>query len=83
MNKRRSNRSKWGLGLVILLLTLAFLMPATSASESPAHQKTELRIGCTILGLLATPLIAYGIYENLSAPRGKDRLLNGEFYTVV
>ncbi len=28
MNRGRSNRRKWGLGLVILLLTLGFLMPA-------------------------------------------------------
>ena len=42
--------------------------------------ETDLAIGCTILGLLATPLIAYGVYENLPSRRGKERLLNGEFY---
>jgi opacity protein-like surface antigen len=42
--------------------------------------ETNLAIGCTILGLLATPVIAYGIYENLPSRRGKERLLNGEFY---
>ena len=41
---------------------------------------SDLAIGCTILGLLATPLIAYGVYENLPSRRGKERLLNGEFY---
>jgi opacity protein-like surface antigen len=41
---------------------------------------TNLAIGCTILGLLATPMIAYGVYENLPSRRGKERLLNGEFY---
>jgi len=42
--------------------------------------QTNLAIGCTILGLLATPLIAYGVYENLPSRQGKERLLNGEFY---
>ena len=42
--------------------------------------QTDLAIGCTILGLLATPLIAYGVYENLPSRQGKERLLNGEFY---
>jgi len=41
---------------------------------------TDLAIGCTILGLLATPMIAYGVYENLPSRRGQERLLNGEFY---
>jgi opacity protein-like surface antigen len=41
---------------------------------------TNLAVGCTILGLLATPLIGYGVYENLPSRRGKERLLNGEFY---
>jgi opacity protein-like surface antigen len=42
---------------------------------------TNLAIGCTILGLLATPVIAYGVYENLRSRRSKERLLNGEFYS--
>jgi opacity protein-like surface antigen len=66
-----------GPGVVILLLTLGFLMPAPTPALA---LKTDLAIGCTILGLLATPVIAYGIYENLPSRRGKERLLNGEFY---
>jgi opacity protein-like surface antigen len=77
MHRGRSNRSKWGLGLVIGLLTLGFLMPAPTPVLA---LETNLAIGCTILGLLATPVIAYGIYENLPSRRGKERLLNGEFY---
>jgi opacity protein-like surface antigen len=77
MNGGRSNRRKWGLGLVIILLTLGFLMPAPTPVMA---LNTNLAIGCTILGLLATPVIAYGVYENLPSRRGKERLLNGEFY---
>ena len=63
--------------VVILLLTVGFLMPAPTPVMA---LQTDLAIGCTILGLLATPLIAYGVYENLPSRRGKERLLNGEFY---
>ncbi len=77
MNGRRSNRRKWGPGFVILLLTLGFLMPAPAPALA---LNVDLAIGCTILGLLATPMIAYGVYENLPSRRGKERLLNGEFY---
>ncbi|MDP1761131.1 MAG: hypothetical protein Q8L43_02820, partial [Deltaproteobacteria bacterium] len=77
MHRGRNNRRKWGLGFVILLLTLAFLMPAPTPVMA---LNTNLAIGCTILGLLATPMIAYGVYENLPSRRGQERLLNGEFY---
>jgi opacity protein-like surface antigen len=63
--------------VVILLLTLGFLMPAPTPVLA---LNTNLAIGCTILGLLATPMIAYGVYENLPSRAGKERLLNGEFY---
>ncbi len=77
MHGGRSNRRKWGLGLVIILLTLGFLMP----SPTPVMAlNTNLAIGCTILGLLTTPLIAYGVYENLPSRRDKERLIKGEFY---
>ena len=77
MNGGRSKRRKWGLMVVILLLTVGFLLPAPTPVMA---LETDLAIGCTILGLLATPLIAYGVYENLPSRRGKERLLNGEFY---
>ena len=77
MNGGRSNRRKWGLRFVILLLTAGFLMPAPTPVMA---LQTNLAIGCTILGLLTTPLIAYGVYENLPSRCGKERLLNGEFY---
>jgi opacity protein-like surface antigen len=77
MNGGRSNRRKWGLRFVILLLTVGFLIPAPTPVLA---LNTNLAIGCTILGLLATPVIAYGVYENLPSRRGKERLLNGEWY---
>ena len=77
MNGGRSKRRKWGLRFVILLLTVGFLIPAPTPVMA---LNTNLAIGCTILGLLATPVIAYGVYENLPSRRGKERLLNGEFY---
>jgi opacity protein-like surface antigen len=72
-----SKRRKWGLRFVILLLTVGFLIPASTPAVA---LNTNLAIGCTILGLLATPVIAYGVYENLPSRRGKERLLNGEWY---
>ena len=43
--------------------------------------QTDLAIGCTILGLLATPLIVYGVYENAPlATVARSGYLNGEFY---
>ena len=77
MNGDRSKRRKWRIGFVILLLIVGFLMPAPTPVMA---LQTNLAIGCTILGLLATPLIAYGVYENLPSRQGKERLLNGEFY---
>ncbi len=77
MNGGRSKHRRWGLRFAILLLTVAFLVPAPTPVMA---LQTNLAIGCTILGLLATPLIAYGVYENLPSRQGKERLLNGEFY---
>ena len=78
MNGGRNKRWKWGLRFgIIILLTLGFLMPAPAPVMA---LNTNLAIGCTILGLLATPMIAYGVYEHLPSRRGQERLLNGEFY---
>jgi opacity protein-like surface antigen len=68
-------RSKWYLGLVIALITVGFLMPAPALALN-----ADLAIGCSILGVITTPLIAYGIWENLPQNQGKERLLKGEFY---
>jgi opacity protein-like surface antigen len=78
MHARRGNRRTWRLRVFILLLTIGFLIPAPTPVMA---LQTDLAIGCTILGLLATPLIAYGVYENLPSRQGKERLLNGEFYS--
>ena len=77
MHRGRSIRRKWGLGLVILLLTLGFLMPA----PIPAVAASGDAIFWTSMGLfsvLGAGAIAYGIWE-LSRP-DQPRLLNGEFY---
>jgi opacity protein-like surface antigen len=70
-------RHKWGLGLCIILVTVGFLIPAPTPVLA---LNTDLAIGCTILGLLTTPLIAYGLWENLPQNQGKERLIKGEFY---
>ncbi|MGA9753829.1 MAG: hypothetical protein WBV23_01660 [Desulfobaccales bacterium] len=78
MAKRgRGKRNKWGLRLCIILLTVGFLIPAPTPALAVYW---DLAIGCTILGLLATPVIGYGIYENLPSRRDQPRLMNGEFY---
>jgi len=72
-------RRKWILGFLVMLLTVGFLLPAPSPVLAVSGD-TKLAIGATILGVLTTPLIAYGIWENLPQNRGKERWLNGEFY---
>jgi opacity protein-like surface antigen len=78
MTGERNKRKKWGLRLgIIILLTLGFLMPA----PAPVMALTDTQsLGCAVIGLILTPMIAYGVYENLPSRRGKERLLNGEFY---
>lgn len=70
-------RRKWYLGLLIALITVGVLLPAPTPALA---LNVDLAIGCTILGLLATPVIAYGVYENLPSRRDQPRLMNGEFY---
>ncbi len=42
--------------------------------------QTDLAIGCTILGVLATPLIVYGVWRMLPQNREHEGYLNGEWY---
>jgi opacity protein-like surface antigen len=78
MNGGRNKHCKLGLRFgIIILLALGFLMPTPTPVLA---LNTNLAIGCTILGLLATPVIAYGVYENLPSRRDQPRLMNGEFY---
>jgi opacity protein-like surface antigen len=70
-------RGKRYLGLVIVLLTIGFLLPA---SRPALALNTDLAIGCTILGLLATPVIGYGVWRSLPQNRGQEGYLNGEWY---
>ncbi|MGB8990758.1 MAG: outer membrane beta-barrel protein [Desulfobaccales bacterium] len=73
----KANRRRWYLGCLIILITVGVLLPAPTPALA---LNTDLAIGCTILGLLATPLIAYGLWENLPQNQGKERLIKGEFY---
>jgi opacity protein-like surface antigen len=54
-------------------------MPAPTPALAVSGD-TKLAIGATILGVIGTSLIAYGVYENLPSRQGKERFLNGEFY---
>lgn len=77
MHGGHSNRRKWALGFVILLLALGFLMPA----PTPALAASGDNIFWTSMGIfsvLGAGAIAYGIWEK-SRP-DQPRLLNGEFY---
>jgi opacity protein-like surface antigen len=76
---RREKRAcrRWAVGLVIVLLTLGLLMPAPTPALAANR---DLAVGCAILGLLATPLIGYGVWRNLPQNRGREGYLNGEWY---
>ena len=67
----------WGQEGCIVLLIAVFLAPAPRQALA---LNTDLAVGCTILGLLATPVIGYGIWRNLPQNRGHEGYFNGEFY---
>jgi opacity protein-like surface antigen len=62
---------------LIILVALGFLMPAPRPALA---LNTDLAIGCTILGLLATPVIGYGVWRMLPQNREHEGYLNGEWY---
>lgn len=66
----------------IVLLVCAFLMPAPPPALAilQGHYQTDLFIGCTVLGVLATPLIVYGVWRLLPQNRDHEGYLNGEWY---
>jgi opacity protein-like surface antigen len=70
-------RRKWCLAFVIIPLAVGFLMPAPTPVLA---LNTDLAIGCTILGLLATPVIGYGVWRSLPQNREHEGYLNGEWY---
>jgi opacity protein-like surface antigen len=72
-----NHRSVWCRRCIIVLLAVIFLMPAPKPAQA---LNTDLAIGSTILGVLATPLIAYGVWRNLPQNQGQEGWLNGEFY---
>jgi opacity protein-like surface antigen len=59
----------------IVLLVYGFLMPAPALALN-----SDLAIGCTILGVLATPVIAYGVWRMLPQNREHEGYLDGEWY---
>ena len=66
--------------LLITILTLCLLLPGPT-QVSASNGSTNLAIGATALGLVFTPLIAYGIYRNLPSQQGKEeKIFPGEFY---
>lgn len=72
-------KGKMGLGLIIVLLTACLLTPGPTPALA-GNSATNLAIGASIIGVLGTAAIAYGIWENLPQNQGKPRYLNGEFY---
>jgi opacity protein-like surface antigen len=74
---RKGTHRRGRLGLVIILLAVGLLLPAPTPALA---LNADLAIGCSILGVLATPLIAYGFWENMPSRQGQERLIKGEFY---
>jgi hypothetical protein len=66
-------RRKWGLRFLVILLTVGFLLPAPTPVLAASSGDTKLAIGASILFVLAAPLIAYGVWENLPRNRDKER----------
>lgn len=73
-------KNRMPLGIAIILVVIALITPGPQGAALASSGDDHLVIGATILGVLATSLIGYGIYENLPSRQGKERLLNGEFY---
>ena len=79
MNGGRSKRRKWGLRFgIIILLTLAFLMPAPAPALALASGDKIFWSAMGLFSVLGAGAIAYGLWEK-SRP-DQPRLLNGEFY---
>ncbi|MFZ5447536.1 MAG: outer membrane protein [Thermodesulfobacteriota bacterium] len=67
----------WSRRALVGLLVLGFLIPAPTPVLA---LNADLAIGCTILGVITTPLIAYGLWKNLPQNQGKESFFKGEFY---
>ena len=79
LNKGRSNRRQWGLGFVILLLTLGFLVPVPTPALAVFSSGDKIFWGAMgLFSVFGAGAIAYGLWEK-SRP-DQPRLLNGEFY---
>ncbi len=60
-----------------VFLAVVFLMPAPQPARA---LNADLAIGCTILGLLATPVIGYGVWRSLPQNRDHEGYFNGDWY---
>lgn len=67
------------LGIFLIIFTCYFLTagPLPARAEQGA---TTLAIGASIIGVIGTSAILYGLWENSPARQGKERLIPGEFY---
>ncbi len=73
------HRRKICWGLAILVATAALITPKPTPVWAESG-KTNLAIGASIIGVIGTAAIGYGIWENLPQNQGKPRYFNGEFY---
>jgi opacity protein-like surface antigen len=77
-------RPYWGRGLACILLTLGLLLPPGVAK--PAHAgnsgDTTLAVGASVIGVIGTAAIAYGVWRNRPSQQGKKEpgWFPGEFY---
>jgi len=78
MHGGRRNHRKWGLGFVIILLTLGFLVPVPTPVLAGPSGDNIFWSAMGLFSLLGASAIGYGIWE-LSRP-DEPRFLNGEFY---
>jgi opacity protein-like surface antigen len=73
-------QGKMGLGVIVALLTICLLSPGPTPALA-GNSATNLAIGASIIGVIGSAALAYGIYENLPENQGKPRYFDGEFYT--
>jgi opacity protein-like surface antigen len=62
---------------LVLAISLALPGPTPGWASSADN---NLAIGATIIGVIGTAAIAYGLWENSPGRQGQPRYLNGEFY---
>jgi opacity protein-like surface antigen len=76
-------KPSWGKGLACVLVILGLLLPPWGGNPVfAAGGDTKLAIGASILGVIGTSAIAYGMWRNRPSQQGKKEpgLFPGEFY---